>query len=82
MGMVGPVSCVVHRQYRNDEHGAWIFRDNTGLKGLAAQWARQHLEGHPGKGGRGRSSLVVMGCCRVHSVIRGKRYARTVTNCS
>lgn len=43
---------MVHNFYRSPhlyavEMQDWILFDNTGLKGLAAQWARQHLEGTP-----------------------------------
>lgn len=30
--------------FRDDEHGQWILRDNTGLKGSVADWAKLHLE--------------------------------------
>ncbi|KAL1990279.1 hypothetical protein VTN49DRAFT_6118 [Thermomyces lanuginosus] len=33
-----------YAEYRNDEHGAWILRDNTGLKGQAAEFAWAQLE--------------------------------------
>lgn len=33
-----------YAEYKDDEHGQWILRDNTGLKGVAADWARVHLE--------------------------------------
>jgi hypothetical protein len=33
-----------HLRYAEYKEG-WILRDNTGLKGQAAEWARQHLDG-------------------------------------
>jgi hypothetical protein len=44
----------VHNFYRSPQHyaldlGKWILFDNTGLKGLAADWARVNLEGNSPK---------------------------------
>lgn len=41
----------IHNFYRSPhlyavEMGNWILFDNTGLKGFAAGWAREHLDGH------------------------------------
>ena len=43
---------MVHNFYRSPHSYAvelkdWILFDNTGLKGFAASWARQHLDGTP-----------------------------------
>lgn len=33
-----------YAQNISDQHGTWVLRENTGLKGKAAEWARANLE--------------------------------------